>query len=363
MARTINAGENVKRSDTFFVDPREILVDWELNGRHDTFTPEAIARLAVDMQQNGQLQPVACRSMPEKRVQLIYGYNRLRAALEIVKRDPNFRLEIKVYDGLNDKDSFLMNVRENMIRNEVSAIDNGYNIRKLVNQFGFAVAEVAELYKRSTTWVTDTLKLLTLPEPVKDKIQAGDLAASTGLILSRLPAEEAQAALEEAIEQVQAEQTPAEEEAPAPLPLTVDDESLKDAISALPARPKSPKDEKEETPEQAKTTKASRRARLSAAVEQAAAARGAQVARTAADLKKLIGKREDELSRLLVAYLGGTAAEEELLDALDRSESPVFSNAEYKKIRQEKEEAAKGGKKGKGGKKAAGQAVGPVTKL
>ena len=363
MARTINAGENVKRTDTFFVDPREVLVNWDRNGRHDTFTPEAIARLAVDMEENGQLQPVACRSMPAKRVELIYGFNRLRAALEIVKRRPDFRLHITVYDGINERDAFLMNLRENMIRTEVSAIDNGYNVRKLMNQFGFTAQEVAELYKRSTSWVGEVLKLLTLPEDVKDAVADGVLTSSAGLLLTKLPEAEASAVLAEAVKAVadaeQAEEAAIEaEESKDALPLdalpsngkTVEDEELAAAIAGLPSRPraeaaadaprgdgkgkgKNRKKDSELTPAEVQSRKTVRQAKISAAAKKAAAAKGVKVARSLPELKALIKNRADEVSVSLLGFFDGTVSEDDLIDALDRCESPIISTKGQKPVK------------------------------
>lgn len=343
MARSINCGSDVRRSDTFFVDPNEVIVDWALNGRTDTFTPEAIARLAHDMHENGQLQPVACRAMPDKRVQLVYGYNRLRAALEIVKTDPAFRLEVKVYSGLNDRDAFLMNLRENMIRNEVSPIDNAQNIRKLLNHYGFDAREVAGLYKRSTSWVSEMMALLTLPETVKDAVATGELAASTGVLLSRLPSDEAEAAMAEGIAAVEAEEQAAEQDeagaeeqamGPDAAALTVDDESLAAAIGQLPERPRAEgkgkgkkKAAKDLTPAEIQSRKTVRQANISKAVKKAAEAKGLKTRKTASDLTALIKFRKDDLSRKLVGYFAGEVSEDDLVEALDLSESPIVADA------------------------------------
>lgn len=346
MARSINCGEHVRRSDTFFVDPREIIVNWDRNGRHDTFTPESIARLALDMFENGQLQPVACRSIDGKRLELVYGYNRLRAALENVKTHPEFRLETKVFDGINDKDAFIMNLRENMIRNEVSSLDNAYNVRRLMNNYGFEAKDVAALYKRSPMWVSEMLRLLTLPETVKDAIQGGELSASVGLLLAKLPEAEAAAALAEGLEAVgpdeQAEADQAAWDAALPIQdgpsLTVDDDELAAAIGGLPAKPKTPEnaDHKNKgknkgkkktadmTPAEIQSRKTARQARISAATKRAAEAKGVVARKTASDLTALVKFRKDDLSRKLVGYFAGTVTEDDLLFALDTSESPII---------------------------------------
>jgi ParB/RepB/Spo0J family partition protein len=351
MARSINCGTDVRRSDTFFVDPREIEVDWTLNGRTDTFTPEAVARLALDMREHGQLEPVISRSRPGKKIQLIIGYNRLRAALENIKEDPGFRLETRVLDGISDRDAFLMNIRENMIRTETSPLDNANNIRRLLNNYGFKASEVSELYKRSTSWVSEMMALLTLPEAVKDAVAAGELATSTGVLLSKLPAAEAEAALAEGVAAVEAaeEDERAEEERleSQAIPeaavegdgptLTVDDESLAAAIDQLSARPKAEgkpkpkkKAKKDLTPAEAQNRKTVRQANISKAVRKAAEAKGLKARKTASDLTALIKFRQDDLSRKLVGYFAGEVSEDDLIEAFDLSESPIVADTPKK---------------------------------
>lgn len=316
MPRVINAGTGVRRSDTFFVDPREIRVDWSRNGRTETFTPEAIGRLADDMRVNGQLQPIACRTMPGKFIEIVCGYNRLRAALAVVETHPDFRIETKVFDGMNERDAFLMNVRENMIRSEVSPIDNAHNIRKLLNHYGFAQQEVAELYKRSATWVSTTLDLLRLPESVKAAIVTGELSGEAGHVLAKLPESQAAEALEEARERIAAEDAVGASPDPAP---TVS------VNGGHPPKPKKPRSKavKDLTPAEVQSRKTAKQARLSAATKQAAAAKGVRIGRGLAELRGVLKGRQDDLSRKILGFLTGDISEDDLIYALDTSESPI----------------------------------------
>jgi ParB/RepB/Spo0J family partition protein len=301
--------------------------------------------------------------MPEKRVKLIYGYNRLRAALEIRQRRADFRLEIKVYDGINDQDAFIMNLRENMIRSEVSPIDNAHNIRKLVNHYGFETKDVAELYKRSSLWVSDTLKLLTLPCDVQEAVADGVLSREVGLKLSQLPEPEASAVLADAVRQVDAEeaddQGPDEDEgatAPADmLPLapatTVDDDALAAAIASLPARAKTAepaeatgkgkgkgktkgrKPASELTPAEAQSRKTARQAKVSAAARKKVAERGVRCSRSLPELRAILKHRQDEIAIALLGFFDGSTSEDDLIDALDNCQSPIVSTKGQKPLK------------------------------
>lgn len=318
MPRRINCGEyeeKTRRADTHFLDPRAIKVDWGRNGR-DNLDPAEMAKLVANIRKYGQLQPITCRSLPDRSAEIIYGYRRLRAALIIVEDTPEFRIETKILDGVNDKDAFVNNIIENAHRLDLSAIETASNIRKLIHQYGFSKQEAAELYERSPTWVNQKLDLLTLPESVKAAIQGGELTGEAGLVLAKLPESDASSALEEARDQIAAEDAVG----------TAADPDLKAAVngehSPRVKRPK-PKAAKDLTPAEIQSRKTARQARLSAATKQAAAAKGVKIGRGLAELRAVLKGRQDDVSRKLLGFLTGDVSEDDLIYALDTSESPI----------------------------------------
>jgi ParB/RepB/Spo0J family partition protein len=196
MAATINAGE-VRRGDLWFVDPFQIIVKEELRGRHTPPTEDAILDMAVSIMDNGQQQPVQCRRLPDKRLQLSLGFTRTAAARLIrhgftdsdgvERKDEEFMLQVKITDA-NDQQAFVNNVIENAHRNQTSPIDDAHNQHKLRETYGYADAQITKLYRyRDENKVGRLRRLLSLPKEVQQMVHGGTMPVKAALELLDLP--------------------------------------------------------------------------------------------------------------------------------------------------------------------------------
>lgn len=184
MARQLNAGEDMKRTDLIHVDPHQIIVKEEERGRRYPPTDDDIAKLAVDMVNAGQLQPVKCRVMPDKRLMLMFGFTRVNAARLIRAgfeyggqsyKDETFKIQTTITDA-NEKEAFLSNISENRLRNETSPIDDAFNQRRCRDQFGMDNAAIAKEYcYGDVNRVARLQLLLNLPENIQMLIHHGQL--------------------------------------------------------------------------------------------------------------------------------------------------------------------------------------------
>ena len=196
MAATINAGE-VRRGDLWFVDPFQIIVKEELRGRHTPPTEDAIIDMAVSMMDNGQQQPVQCRRLPDKRLQLSLGFTRTAAARLIrhgftdpdgvERKDEEFMLQVKITDA-NDQQAFVNNVIENAHRNQTSPIDDAHNQHKLRETYGYTDAQITKLYRyRDENKVGRLRRLLSLPKEVQQMVHGDTMPVKAALELLDLP--------------------------------------------------------------------------------------------------------------------------------------------------------------------------------
>ncbi len=196
MAATINAGE-VRRGDLWFVDPFQIIVKEELRGRHTPPTEDAIIDMAVSMMDNGQQQPVQCRRLPDKRLQLSLGFTRTAAARLIrtgftdpdgkERKDEEFMLQVKITDA-NDQQAFVNNVVENAHRNQTSPIDDAHNQHRLRETYGYTDAQITKLYRyRDDNKVGRLRRLLALPKEVQQMVHGGTMPVKAALELLDLP--------------------------------------------------------------------------------------------------------------------------------------------------------------------------------
>src|ERR1700683_5030489 len=105
-------GHKVTRSEIFMVDPSALVVGWRRNLSRNGEEPvvdDALIELAKDMMpkkgqgdseegSSGQLNPIITRHLPDRRLEVVGGFRRMRAALWLVESGtcPDFRVKYTV---------------------------------------------------------------------------------------------------------------------------------------------------------------------------------------------------------------------------------------------------------------------------
>lgn len=198
MTMKLAEGIDVKRSDRYHLNPDDIIICPELRGRHTPPTPEQVARLAISMLKNSQVEPVLCRRTHDNRVKLVAGFTRheavkmLRQGFEFEGKsycDPEFRLSVVLSD-CNDEEAFMRNLAENNDRCATSPIDDAHNQRRLRETYGKSDVEIAEIYGVSSVKVGQYRKLLELSNEEQALVHSGLLAVSAALTLLNVSGEE-----------------------------------------------------------------------------------------------------------------------------------------------------------------------------
>jgi ParB/RepB/Spo0J family partition protein len=149
-----------------------------------TYDEAGIVELAEDIQRMSAARPgtkglihvPVGRLMPDGRVQLGVGHRRKRAFdyLHAQHGDGWGHLPLEIAD-LSDEDMMAMAWSENSQREEVSAIEKALAIKRAMDEFGYSLAQVGERWGLSKSAVSNTLRLLKLPDEVKDLVQSRDL--------------------------------------------------------------------------------------------------------------------------------------------------------------------------------------------
>lgn len=198
MSVKINAGDDAKRGDRFFVNPSNVVVMEELRGRHTPPTEEQIVERALSMLEHGQIQAVSARRDEQNRLVIVAGFTRTAAARLIRHgftvdgqeyKDESFMLQVVLSD-CNDEEAFKRNIVENAHRNETSPIDDAHNQRRLRDTYGMTDAEIGRLYGyKSPNKVGNYRKLLLLTTEEQQLVHCGTLAVSAALDLLDAPIE------------------------------------------------------------------------------------------------------------------------------------------------------------------------------
>ncbi len=206
MSVKISAGDFTK-ADVFGIDPGQITVEQALNGRRDQHNAEAVKARAESLLRHGQIHNITVRKVkPDNRVCLVAGYLRHAAASlinELLAEDtlaesfPDipadtlpvkpFKLTCRVISDVNEEDAFRLNVEENMSRAELTAMDFAHHLSIFVHRFEWDTKRIAEFYRKTPAWVSQTRALLEAPGQVQQAVADGELPAATARMMSGLP--------------------------------------------------------------------------------------------------------------------------------------------------------------------------------
>jgi ParB-like partition proteins len=129
----------------------------------------AVAEIADSIARNGLLQPPTARRV-NGRVQLAFGHTRL-AAHHMLQAEymPLFLRE------LTDLQMFEIGVAENIKRRDLNPIEQAAAMKRYMDEFGKTSVEAAEFFGVSPESVRGTVRYLNLPEPVQEKLAAGEI--------------------------------------------------------------------------------------------------------------------------------------------------------------------------------------------
>jgi len=144
------------------------------------FSEEGLRSLADSIRQYGVLQPlVVSRTEVEKPeggletlYELVAGERRLRASrLAGLKQVP-----VVIRHGDSNLTKLELAIIENLQREDLNAIDRAKALQKLIDEFGISHAETAAKVGRSREWVSNSLRLLSLPEHMQSAIVGREIS-------------------------------------------------------------------------------------------------------------------------------------------------------------------------------------------
>ena len=133
------------------------------------FEEESLAELAESIRQHGVLQPILLRPV-EGGYELIAGERRWRASQ---------RAQLHTIPALirehDDSSSAELAMIENVQRADLNAIEEAEGYQALIGRFGHTQDNVAKLVGKSRSHVANLLRLLGLPEAVRQMLMRGDI--------------------------------------------------------------------------------------------------------------------------------------------------------------------------------------------
>ncbi|MBB3384591.1 MULTISPECIES: ParB/RepB/Spo0J family partition protein [unclassified Rhizobium] len=128
--------------------------------------------LASSIRQHGIVQPVVVRTTSVDRYEIIAGERRWRAAqlaglieIPVIVRD------------VDDKTALEIAIVENVQRADLNPLEEALGYEQLIAEHGYTQNDLGEIIGKSRSHVANSLRLLKLPDPVRDMLAAGSLSA------------------------------------------------------------------------------------------------------------------------------------------------------------------------------------------
>lgn len=138
------------------------------------FAEADLADLAVSVREKGIVQPILVRPVKSQAnaFEIIAGERRWRAA----QRAGLHEVPVIVQD-VSDKEALELAIIENVQRSDLNPIEEAFGYEQLIAEFGYTQQDLGQVIGKSRSHVANTLRLLKLPEAVKDHLREGRLTA------------------------------------------------------------------------------------------------------------------------------------------------------------------------------------------
>ncbi|HWP31117.1 MAG TPA: ParB/RepB/Spo0J family partition protein [Fimbriimonadales bacterium] len=149
-----------------------------------SFDENSLRELADSIRRVGMVQPLLVRLLDKDHYELIAGERRWRAAklagLEFVP------VVVRAAAGIESLELALI---ENLQREDISPLEAAEAYRVLIEQEGLTQEEVAQRVGKSRAAVANTLRLLRLPEKIRNSLEAGEISEGHARVLLQFDTE------------------------------------------------------------------------------------------------------------------------------------------------------------------------------
>ena len=150
------------------------------NQPRKTFSEEKIEELSKSIKEHGIIQPIVVRRKGEK-YEIVAGERRWRAARKAeLGRVPCLIRE------LSDEQNMLIAIIENMQREDLNPVEEAEGLHQMIVTFGMTQEQISKSVGKSRPYIANSLRLLKLPDYIKEEMAEGRLSAAHGRTLITL---------------------------------------------------------------------------------------------------------------------------------------------------------------------------------
>ena len=167
--------------EKFFECGVDLIVPNKDQPRH-LFDDESLDELAESIKVNGVIQPLVVMPIDESKFSLIAGERRLRASI----RAGLTKVPVIVQEVENDDALLELALVENIQRTDLNPLEEAEGFKKLIDRFGYTQEEAARRVGKKRSTVTNALRLLLLPDYIKQDLLDQSLSEGHGRALLRV---------------------------------------------------------------------------------------------------------------------------------------------------------------------------------
>ncbi len=152
--------------------PLEFIIANRANPRRE-FDPAQLEELTSSIREKGVMQPLLVRPTKDPNIfEIIAGERRWRAAQKAGLHE----IPVIIRD-VDDKEALELAIIENVQRVDLNPLEEAQGYGQLIDQFDYTQQDLAQVIGKSRSHVANTLRLLRLPQDVRDMLSRGELTA------------------------------------------------------------------------------------------------------------------------------------------------------------------------------------------
>ena len=140
-----------------------------------SFTKESLEELTNSIKEQGVIQPIVVRrdKQNSKKYEIIAGERRWLASQNAGLHE----VPVVILDNIEDVKSLEFAIIENVQRQDLNAVDETKGYQRLIEEFNYSQEKLTQFIGKSRSYISNSLRLLSLPTEVLSMVENGSLSA------------------------------------------------------------------------------------------------------------------------------------------------------------------------------------------
>ena len=135
------------------------------------FSDEAITALAESIRDHGMLQPILVRPMEDGSYRIVAGERRWKAARMLGLDEVPVNIK-----EMTDTEAAQLALIENLQRENLNPVEEAMGFKELIEKYGMTQDAVAKTIGRSRSSVSNSMRILALPDRILNMVEDGELS-------------------------------------------------------------------------------------------------------------------------------------------------------------------------------------------